>query len=408
MRNARFKLVMLLMLFACLTSFADPPRVFLIDATQLQITRQHIRDGDPKLQPAFQQLERDAKKALNAGTFSVATKVGTPPSGDKHDYMSQAPYFWRNPDTKSGFPYIRRDGERNPELRNFPDHKSLDDMAGGAETLALAYYFTGNEEYAAKATELLRVFFLDEKTRMNPNLNYGQAVPGINDGRGNGLIETRGLTRAVDAIGLLAGSKAWTDADQRGLQDWFSKFLAWMQTSKNGREEAAAKNNHGTFYDVQVASFALFVGDQKFAEDILREAKTKRIARQIESDGRQPLETERTKGWGYSTANLSGLMSLATLGENVHIDLWNYKTADGRGIRKALDYLIPFALEGKKWPYQQIGEWPPQSLYPQLRLAAIKFPNSPYPALLAKIPPLDPASRQNLLLPRPAPTETSR
>ena len=214
---------------------------------------------------------------------------------------------------------------------------------------------------------------------MNPNLNYGQAVPGMNDGRGNGLIETRGLTRVVDAIGLLAGSKAWTDADQHGLEDWFTQFLKWMRESKNGREEAAAKNNHGTYYDVQVVSFALFVGQKKFAEDILREAKTKRIARQVEPDGRQPLETERTKGWGYSTANLSGLMSLASLGEGVNVDLWDFQTADGRSIRKALDYLIPFALEGKKWTYPQIGEWPPQSLYPLLRLAAIKYPKSPLP-----------------------------
>jgi len=380
-------------------TLSGAPHVFLLDAKHLKETRQRIRDGDKSFTPALTELERDATRALAAGPFSVVNKNATPPSGDKHDYMSLAPYWWPNPKTPDGLPYVRRDGERNPEIGRIPNHGDMGRMCEAVETLALAYYFTGDETYAAKAGQLLRAWFLDPPTRMNPNLQYGQAVPGINTGRGIGLIETSGLPQVVDAIGLLAGSKDWTETDQRGLEEWFAKFLQWMLESKNGRDEAAAKNNHGTYYDVQVASFALFLGKTELAADVLRAAGPKRIAAQIEPDGRQPLELARTKSWGYSTMNLRGLMSLATLGERVRVDLWNYQSADARSIRKALDYLVPFTLDGQKWPHQQLGRLSPQALYPSLRLAALRYPDGPYRTLALKIPPEDPASRSRLLRP---------
>jgi hypothetical protein len=310
--------------------------------------------------------------------------------------MSQAPYFWPNPKTRDGLPYIRKDGERNPEINKITDHRSLDQMVAGVETLALAYYFKGDETYAVHAVKLLRTFFLDPSTRMNPNLQFAQAIPGVNTGRGIGLIETRGLTRVVDAIGLLSGSKALTKADQRGLEDWFSRFLLWMTESKNGRDEAAAKNNHGTYYDLQIASFALFLGKKEFAIDTLLAVRQKRIALQIEPDGRQPLELARTKAWGYSVGNLDGLMQLARLGENAGVDLWNYKSADGRSIRRALDYLIPFAVAEAKWPYQQLGEWPPQMLFPLMRTAQTRYQDPQLARVFAKVPGLGGEDRMRL------------
>ena len=372
-------------------------RVFLLDANQLKETKSRILAGDKSVAAAVHKLESDAHQAHETGPFSVVTKETTPPSGDKHDYMSQAPYFWADPKSPNGLPYVRRDGERNPEINKITDHRSVDQMVASVETLALAYYFKGDEAYAAKAVQLLRAFFLDPATRMNPNLQFAQAIPGINTGRGIGLIETRGLTRVVDAIGLLAGSRALTKADQRDLEEWFDRFLRWMIESKNGRDEAAAKNNHGTYFDLQVASFALFLGRKEFAKETLLAARHKRIAVQIEPDGRQPLELVRTKAWGYSVGNLDGLMLLARLGDNVGVDLWNYKTADGRSIRGALDYLLPFAF-GEKWPYQQLGEWPPQMLFPLVRRATVKYRDEHYQMVLAKIPPVDSDDRNNLLL----------
>ncbi len=376
---------------------SDPPRVFLMNAQKLAETKQRIQSGDKSFALPLIKLESDAHKALQQEPVSVVTKQSTPPSGDKHDYMSQAPYFWPDPQKPNGLPYMRRDGERNPEINKLTDHHTLDQMEAAVRTLVLAYYFRGNEEYAAKATQLLRAWFLDPGTRMNPNLEYAQFIPGLNTGRGIGLIETRGLADVVDAIGLLAGSKAWKATDQKGLEDWFSKFLQWTLESKNGREENAAKNNHGTYYDVQAISFALFLGKKDLAKEIVETAKQKRIALQIEPDGRQPLELARTKAWSYSNGNLDGLMLLARLAEDVEVDLWNYQTKDGRSIRRALEYLYPFAVGDQKWTYQQLGGFDGRSLFPLVRRAAEHYKDGKLKTMTTRIPALDPSSREWLV-----------
>jgi hypothetical protein len=374
------------------------PRVFIIDGRRLAETKRRIRSGDQIFTVALAKLETEARRAMQQEPVSVVTKAATPPSGDKHDYMSQAPYFWPNPETPNGLPYIRKDGERNPELDRITDHLALDRMEAAVQTLSLAYYFKDDEAYAAKAAQLLRAWFLDSATRMNPNLEYAQFIPGVNTGRGIGLIETRDLAHVVDAIGLLAGSKSWTSADQKGLEAWFTKFLRWMQESRNGLEENAAKNNHGTFYDVQAMSFALFVNRVDLAKQIAETAKEKRIALQIEPDGRQPLELSRTKAWSYSNMNLDGLMLLARLAENVNVDLWNYRTRDGRSIRGALEYLHSYANGERQWTYQQIGGFDAKLVFPLMRRASAHYHDERFKAAELKTPRANPADRERLLL----------
>src|SRR5208283_3147483 len=194
----------LLALQACSTvekAASPPPRVFLLEAGHLRLVRDKIRGGDTNYAPALTRLKDDAREALAAGPFSVVNKKTIPPGGDRHDYMSQAPYFWPNPETSNGLPYIRRDGERNPDINKISDHRTLFEMSGAVETLALAYYFTGGENYAAKARQLLAAWFFDPATRMNPNMQYAQAILGVNTGRGIGLIEGRALAPVADAVG---------------------------------------------------------------------------------------------------------------------------------------------------------------------------------------------------------------
>lgn len=365
---------------------ADGPRVFLFDAERIRDARARVRAGDAQVAAAWSAVKSDAEQALSGGPFSVVQKAIAPPGGDKHDYMSQAPYWWPNPQTSDGLPYVRRDGERNPEIDRITDHRAMDQMVAAVERLALAAYLGGDHRYAARAARLLGVWFIDPDTRMRPHLQYGQFIPGVNTGRGIGLIETRGLTRVVDAVGLLEGTSASSAADGRALREWFGRFLDWMRESAHGRDEAAAGNNHGTYYDLQVASFALFAGRADLARQILEGARAKRIGTQIEPDGRQPLELSRTRSFSYSVMNVDGLAQLAILGERVGVDLWGYRTQDGRSIRAALLYLAPYALGERKWPHQQIGDWTPQALFPVLRRAAAHYDDPEFARILSKVP----------------------
>jgi len=387
-------------MFACLTALTaapaarpgqpakgNPPRIFLSDPHDLARVKDGSAASDLKLLVALVELRPQANKELKAGPFTIVTnnKPRPAPSGDKHDYVSMAPYFWPDPAKKDGLPYIRKDGQVNPEREKF-DAPLQGKMSKAVNTLALAYYLTGEAQYAEHAAKLMRVWFLDAATRMNPNLNYGQFIPGITDGRGIGIIDTVSLLKVVEGVGLLESAPAWTKADQAGMEAWFRDYLQWLRTSKNGKEEAAAANNHGSWYDVQVATYALFVGEKDSVKKVLEDSKAKRIARQIEPDGSQPLELKRTKGYDYSRVNLEALFGLATLGNQVGVDLWHFETADGRGIRKALDWLIPYATGEKKWEYQQIKQLQGGALAPLLRRAAVAYGEPRYEKVIEKLP----------------------
>ena len=352
------------------------PRVFSADPSVLAQSKASLAAGDVSLQPALKHVLAEADKRLKARDSSVMDKDQVPPSGDKHDYMSQAPYFWKDTNSPDG-KYVRRDGQRNPEIRGISDAANFGSVCSAVHTLGLAYYFTRDEKYAAKATEMTRVWFLNPVTRMNPNLNYGQGIPGETDGRPTGLIGARGLADFVDGIGLLAGSKSWTDADQKGITDWTRQYFQWLTTSKIGLGEDAASNNHGTWYDVQAVSLALFIGDTGYAQKELSQARTKRIADEIQPDGKMPRELARTLSFNYSVFNLHAEIELADLGDRAGVDLWHYQTSDGRGILKALEFMAPYAEPGHKWTYQQIHVPNRNDLGDLLIRAVPEYPDSP-------------------------------
>jgi hypothetical protein len=330
-------------------------RVGLWDLEGLAAVKARVQAGDAALAPAVAQVMKAADRWVGQGPWSVMDKTRPPPSGDKHDYMSLATYWWPDPARKDGVPYIRKDGNTNPERNTDAfDFVRLDNLSQAVMALGLAHYLGGRGEYADRAALLLRTWFLDAATRMNPNLEFAQGIPGVTAGRAEGVIDTMRIARLLDGVELLHGAAAWTGAEEAALKDWCAQFLGWLQSSKIGQAEQGAANNHGTWYDIQVSRYALFVGKPGIVRSIAEAAKQRRIAAQIEPDGRQPKELARTNTLDYSLFNLRGFFNLAALAAGVGVDLFHFQTADGRSIRKALDYMVPYADPARPWPGPQI------------------------------------------------------
>lgn len=361
----------------------------------LELTKAHL--DMPELANAAQQLRQAADHALSVAPISITEKRQTPPSGDKRDYMSQGPYWHPNPDTADGLPYVRRDGELNPEFNDF-DRPRLYALIQAVDTLALGWYFLGDVRYAEHAGELLRVFFLDEERGMRPHLSFGQAIPGICDGRGIGIIETVIVAeKLIDALRLLEDSPGLSEQDIAGLRQWCANYLDWLLTSPHGLDEAAEHNNHGSGYDLQVCALAIYLGRNDLASEVLQTSAMARIRAHIEPDGRQPHELARTRALCYSTFNLQMLFGLAHLGDLLGLDLWA-PTEDGRSLRNALDWLIPFWTNEAAFSYEQIIPFQPEAACDILRRAAVKW-NHPYYARIAeKIAPGDYADWRSRLL----------
>lgn len=327
--------------------------VFAMNMDALKENRSRIAAKDEALMPAYKQLLKDADAALKFGPVSVMEKTNKPPSGDKHDYMSLAPYFWPDPNKPDGLPYIRKDGQTNPEVKDYKDKEYLPKLCGDVHTLALAYYFSGEKMYAEHAAKLIRVWFLDAATRMNPNLNFGQAIKGVTTGRGAGMIDTRHFVKLIDAIGLISDAKAWTKDDQQKMKQWSCDFLNWMQTSKIGIDEMNANNNHGAWYDAQRLSLALYIDSIDLAKIIVKNAAA-RLDQQLNAEGLFPKELERTISLHYSTFVMNAFFNIATMAKHTGIDLWNHTTPSGKSLKKAFIALQPYIAKEKEWTGPQI------------------------------------------------------
>ncbi|MBQ3016731.1 MAG: alginate lyase family protein [Clostridia bacterium] len=294
-----------------------------------------------------------ADKLLETEPFTVVKKELIPESKDPHDYMTMGTYWWPDPTKPDGLPYIRRDGVFNPKAK---DRNTYGAMADGAFNLAHAAYLLEREDYAKKALEFLSVWHLDKETRMNPHAEYAQAIPGICEGRGIGIIDFAHSYNVFDATEILYSLGVMTDEQYNGMQKWYVDFVNWLITSEKGIFEDNYFNNHGAWYDVQILSAAIFTKRPELARRVAMNAYRRRHQTHIMADGSQPHELARTQAMSYSTMNLMALVRLAKYGTK--LGRKEYAEIDTEKgvllIGKAAEFLYPYAEDQSEFKYQQM------------------------------------------------------
>ena len=323
--------------------------LILLNKDNLNKIKLKIEKKDSFVTPAFSKLILDAEEAMKEKNLVVTTKKVLPSSGNKHDYLSFGPYWWPNPETETGFPYIQKDGQTNPESKTESDSPKLAKLARITEVLSLSYFYTGDKKYAKQASELIYNWFLNPETKMNPHLKYGQAIPGKIDGRAIGIIDARHLIRILDSVNLIKTSGYFTPKNENDLKLWMSQYNQWLKEGEYSYEKSNWPNNHGTYYDYQVVGISIFTEDFDFAKKTLEKSQYKRLASHIGTKGQNFHELERTRPLHYSIFDLEALVGLAVYSDKFkEIDFWQF-TANKASLKKAIDFIVKYKENPDEW-----------------------------------------------------------
>ena len=375
---------LLLVVFGLMSGSTNASTLLLLDKDNLDQIKAKIDRQDPFVMPAYQTLISKAEKALSMGRLSVVDKTLTPPSQNKHDYMSFGPYFWPNPKTKDGYPYIRRDGKVNPNALIDSDSPRLVRLANALETLALAYYYTNNTKYAQCAVEMIQIWFINDTTKMNPHLKYAQGIPGTVPGRALGILDGRHFIKILDSITLIEHSNLLSSKDLEKIKQWVKEYQNWLLTGEYAYEESHRPNNHGTFYDYQVVGYALYLEQPKKAEELLTNAQYVRLGSHIGSKGQNFHELERTRPLHYSLFDLEALMGLALYSDHCDdVNFWTF-TINETSLKKAIDYVVKYKNNRDIWlvKNEKVNF---MDLTPTLLVAAQKYQTDEYNKEILKL-----------------------
>lgn len=339
-----------------------------------ELGTEYSESSDTGLYNPSQAIIKQAELALNRIPEAVIDKTEFAPSGDPHDYYHPAPYWWPNPNTTDGLPYIKRDGVRvpgtimyEPESNRY-DRSRLQRLFDDGITLALAWFVSGDRKYAQHAVAWLRRWFIEPDSRMNPHMIYSQVRRGHNkeEGNGCGIIEMKDLYYYLDAVRILSRSGELADNEIQEFRKWLSSYLEWLLDSRQGKTECEAVNNHGTYYDLQVAAIAAYLDDTDLLFKTLIRAHN-RLAVQFSPDGWQLNEMNRTQTAHYCCFNLQGWLHLSLIAARYGDNLFNHVEAVAPVLHSGIKWLsVHFE---KPWPYQQVEQFDEDRFMPLVCLA---------------------------------------
>ncbi len=372
-----------LVLIAFTVQAADLP-ITLVSDDEAEPIHSAIMRKEAWTLDAVRHLRAEAEKRLKEGPWSVTTE--RPKSLDLdldvHDYYSQAPYWWPDPTNPTGA-YVRRDGQANPD-RFLANKNALNAMSDSVFTLGAAAFLLDDTRYAQRAARDINTWFVNPKTRMNPNLEFAQVVKGSEAARGEGILDGRVLIRAVEGMEFLARTGAWDAKDQAAVHKWFEEYLDWLTRSKKGQYEKKSGNNHASWWTAQTAAIASFVQNKADLAMAFTYYREHILPAQIRPNGSAPREESRTRSLSYSAFNLEAYATTCRIAQVNGENLWNIEGRKGVTISTVIDYLMPYLQEPKGWSKEQIIDFQNNGLY-SLAFAGMGLKNAQYVATYRKL-----------------------
>ena len=345
------KVTFLLYLLFCLClatqAVQAKPVTYLWDYEELLALRQQPSSA------TYRQIVAQADNCLKQGPVAVTQKTKCI-SGDPHNFESLSIYWWPDPQNPNG-PYVCKDGYFNPEYKEY-DYERLLTLIKNLTFLGKAFFLTYNEMYFDAFCRQLDVWFIDSATRMNPNFEYGQFIPGRNQNKGNssGIIDAYNFIDIFEGIRLVESVRGIGRKRMKALRAWFDDFADWMRTSELGQRESQTSNNHSIAYDTTLYAIAQFTRSKGEQKKLVSQFYERRLAKQIDDEGKMKEELKRTKALSYSVYNLTHIIDLMALmkADGRELDIEGLKR-----IQKSVHFLDNTTLSRSNFPYQEVGNW---------------------------------------------------
>jgi hypothetical protein len=136
------------------------------------------------------------------------------------------------------------------------------------------------------------------------------------------------------------------------MEEWLTKWFAWLERDPIGKTGIARKNNQGTWVNVQRLAWLLHKQNSAQATSLCVDFQ-ERINEQIAPDGTQPQEWERIDSFHYHMFNLHALLVANELCQDVGVDLWSHQTPKRGSLAGAVAFLEPYIKGLKSWPGAQ-------------------------------------------------------
>ena len=203
------------------------------------------------------------------------------------------------------------------QKHNQEDFRSL---VQNCTMLTLASYFSDDNSYADHAVSIIKEWFLDQNTKVNPSKVFTEAT--------HRLLKTTYVYTLFDSLRLLRKKGRFSEDEWHGLQRWFTQVMEAMdQSARAWRLGYTSKDHIGLYYDIQYSSIAAFINNSTQMYKTIQDSIA-RLYEHVAPDGTLHNEITKKSCESNQIFALAGWQTMDRMASKLGIDLWNQAIDD--------------------------------------------------------------------------------